>query len=683
MREAQVGGHSMEANPWEQLCADLHIEVMELMMCKEKGTAIIMSGDFNIQWGETRGARVWNSLSALAERCGLVNAGVDKFGASLPETFFSGTKKTAIDHFLVSKRLVAEGAVTGMGIWQDEVVNDSDHRVVVLEVDLAPFLRATVGAMRAPPRQRKWIESRLLLSSGEEVLKYQEAVVRRWGENGLALRLSQLQGQVDQWAREGGVWGQDDEAVRDNMDEVMTLALDSLRAAKTEATGPGRWNKNETRSGKKSPASVKARQLCSKIRKLQQAMRWYEQHCDAVPTQRTRSQLKLGSVFYARYRMAHNISLPELHTMEVVTRDNEVHWMRAMGAAALEVASLKRATNGAQKEVWAKARNKYRQVMLDALKKGNWKRISGQVLGKDREEVDRDMLILGEGSARRVVSEPTEVASALDDKFRGWLTREGVNLWFQKWDEEGKQVTWTHPLFLRTEEGWANRKRLIEGLADARTAEFDGWLNEMMREVPEEMRDSLLLFGRKRLGTQGRLIEEDDYVDRGVTKAIDAPGWDGWWVSVGGNKAADSEGTTGNLFKALRKTVTVRGAGGRENRVVLTDSQFHFFRHMLNLVLRTGMPYRSWCKEVVVTLPKVVGSAHLDHVRPIGLINILRNAFMGVQFEGVQRTWDEMQVLSTRQTGGRAGMGTESMRMVKSVAYEYAYVHRLSVGGGN
>ena len=29
----------------------------------------------------------------------------------------------------------------------------------------------------------------------------------------------------------------------------------------------------------------------------------------------------------------------------------------------------------------------------------------------------------------------------------------------------------------------------------------------------------------------------------------------------GGNKAADSEGTTGNLFKALRKTVTVRGAG--------------------------------------------------------------------------------------------------------------------------
>ena len=201
----------------------------------------------------------------------------------------------------------------------------------------------------------------------------------------------------------------------------------------------------------------------------------------------------------------------------------------------------------------------------------------------------------------------------------------------QKWDEEGKQVTWTHPLFLRTEEGWSNRKKLIEGLAVDRTTEFQGWLDEMLREVPEQMRDSLLLFGRKKLRRQERLIKEDDCLDRGVTKEIDAPRWDCWWASTGGNKAADSEGTTGNLFKALRTTVVAKGAGGRVERVVLTDSQFHFFRHILNLVLQTGMPYRSWRKEVVVTLPKMVGSAHLDHVRPIGLINILRNAFMGVQ----------------------------------------------------
>lgn len=94
------------------------------------------------------------------------------------------------------------------------------------------------------------------------------------------------------------------------------------------------------------------------------------------------------------------------------------------------------------------------------------------------------------------------------------------------------------------------------------------------------------------------------------------------------------------------------------------------------------MIFRSWDTEVLVTLPKIPGSSHLDHTRPIGLIAILRNAFMGIQFEGVQRTWDELQVLSTRNTGGRPGMGTESMRMVKNAGYENAWVYGLTVGGG-
>ena len=45
---------------------------MDMMKCKKKGSAIIMTGDFNIKWNQKRGSGGWNPLNVLASRCGLV-----------------------------------------------------------------------------------------------------------------------------------------------------------------------------------------------------------------------------------------------------------------------------------------------------------------------------------------------------------------------------------------------------------------------------------------------------------------------------------------------------------------------------------------------------------------------------------------------------------------------------------
>ena len=678
MRKEMAKGVSMERTPWDQFCKDIHTEITNLMSCTKRGWAIIMTGDFNIAWGQTRGTGVWSSLEALAERCGLAHAAIHKFGRVLPWTYQSGKNETAIDHVLVSRKLVTDGCLLRMGVWQGGTVNDSDHKVIVVELDLTPYLRITDRGMRTPRPKRKWVESKLRLSDKEQLLQYQVAVVRRWEEVGLKAKLEHVHKVVANWIAGGGIWGQTDTEVQQSMDGLMSDALQQLRKAKGEVAGAGRWNANKTRRHFKYPRSDEARKTVRKIGMLQRSVRsWNSAH-------RSKATLKQCAKDYARYRQVHNLTLPELKWYKSKTMDYP-KWKRAMTRAAQELELLKSTYGKLQRQEWAKLSRDRGTEMVRCVQKGQWRKISSQVLDKERSEVDRDILVLGEGVNRRVITQPEEVSAALDDKFKKWLTRCDDELWFIKRSDDG-EIVWTHPLFARTEQGWAERKQLVEGLAipENNAERFQEWLQRMQDDVPQEMRDSLLLFGRKYLKKQGRLIEQEDYVRRGVMKPVAPDTWDRWWAGVGGNKAADFETTSGNLFKALRAQVDMPVGPHQTRKMNPSYEQFHFFRDMINIVIETGMVYSSWGTEVVVTLPKVIGSSHLDHVRPIGLINVLRNAFMGLQFAGVQRTWDELQVLSTRQTGGRPGMGTESMRMVKNAAFETAYMYRHEcVGAGN
>ena len=158
--------------------------------------------------------------------------------------------------------------------------------------------------------------------------------------------------------------------------------------------------------------------------------------------------------------------------------------------------------------------------------------------------------------------------------------------------------------------------------------------------------------------------------------------WDNYWGMKKRNKAANKDGTSANMFIGLMQELVDPGGKASGANVVRTQRHFAAFRMLLNLVLETGAVYESWAPEVLLTVPKVAGSEAMADVRPLGLLIILRNAFFGIQFIGVKRAQHELEVLSQNQYGGLRGLGTEGCRLAQNCAYEIAWVHHKSVGGG-
>lgn len=144
---------------------------------------------------------------------------------------------------------------------------------------------------------------------------------------------------------------------------------------------------------------------------------------------------------------------------------------------------------------------------------------------------------------------------------------------------------------------------------ESRSAGDEEWLRAILASVPESERWVLELYGRKHVASLGRRIEQADYRARGVMHRITRETWDSYWASAPSNKAADFNNMDGNMFKALRKVVQVEEDGQKVSRV-LTTEVLDTFRELLNVVIDTGMVYKSWAPEVLVTLPKVEGSSN-------------------------------------------------------------------------
>ena len=194
---------------------------------------------------------------------------------------------------------------------------------------------------------------------------------------------------------------------------------------------------------------------------------------------------------------------------------------------------------------------------------------------------------------------------------------------------------------------------------------------------------------------------------------ISAEAWDMYWVSKASNKAADKHGTSPNEFKALRKMVSInaeqeaadrakeerlkqsgKGREGKEKQgqkkkkqqapqICFTSSQFDAFRTMLNVVIDTGMIFSMWAPEVLATLPKVPGSVHVDDIRPIGLVVILRNAFTGTQMRIARVVWYKYDMHAREQFGGVMRVSTDGARLVQNCAFEEGAAYAKDVATGN
>ena len=347
-----------------------------------------------------------------------------------------------------------------------------------------------------------------------------------------------------------------------------------------------------------------------------------------------------------------------------------------------KLASAKKTIRRSSRERWRQCRDKGRAAMLKTLKDGKMKAVYSRIFKQEAAELDRSCVVEGEGEERVVHTTPEAVGNCQRDFFRKWFREGDERCWFIEWGERG-EVVWTHPLYELTPEGRARRHRLVTQIglsAEEQDADFGQFMDGIRHRMPEDIWWTLDLLAVKELKHLGRRVCEADYEERGVMQPITEEVWDNYWGGKKRNKAADKDGTTANMFIALMCEVPNQETGRKE---VLTHRQFDVFRMLLDLVVETGAVYRSWAPEVLLTVPKVVGSEAMADVRPLGLLIILRNAFFGIQFKGVKRTQHELGVLAQNQYGGLKGLGTEGCRLVQNCAYEMAWMEHRSAGGGN
>ena len=104
-------------------------------------------------------------------------------------------------------------------------------------------------------------------------------------------------------------------------------------------------------------------------------------------------------------------------------------------------------------------------------------------------------------------------------------------------------------------------------------------------------------------------------------------------------------------------------------------------RFLLNVPIITGQVYSSWADEILLTVPKVHGSSLLNDIRPIGLIELLRNAFFGIQYATIKDTWEDLELVSTTQYGAQRGIGTAEFRMMEVCIYETCYIDLQTASG--
>ena len=623
-------------------------------------------------WHAAGAGGPFSSLNGFAESLGLVNA-VEARHGKLFWTYAPAA--TAIDHVLVSKQLATSGGVVAAGVWQGAQLNNSDHRMVAVQLDVTPWLKLTMAKARLTKPPRKAHPARIRLDAHDKVLTYQQEVLRLWDAGGLESCLAELQQRVNGWWGGGGVWGEPGEDLLVAMDDLMTQALGVLDAARQKAFG-GSQSGSKVRAKRKQPGGPEARLVTRRLMALHRIRN------DAL--QGHRGWARRGGIKYRDKYGWEGIGVPDHLGSSGGGRPGrkEREWQAFLARVDKKLATAKKTIRRSSRERWRQCRDKGRAAMLKTMKEGKMKAVYSRIFKQEAAELDRSCVVEGEGEERVVHTTPEAVGKCQRDFFRKWFREGDERCWFIEWGERG-EVVWTHTLYELTPEGRARRHRLVTQIglsAEEQDADFGQFMDGIRHRMPEDIWWTLDLLAVKELKHLGRRVCEADYEERGVMQPITEEVWDNYWGGKKRNKAADKDGTTANMFIALMCEVPNQETG---RKGVLTHRQFDVFRMLLDLVVETGAVYRSWAPEVLLTVPKVVGSEAMADVRPLGLLIILRNAFFGIQFKGVKRTQHELGVLAQNQYGGLKGLGTEGCRLVQNCAYEMAWMQHRSAGGGN
>ena len=670
LSENRATTEGIEANPRSQFYRDVYDQLGKFRQSLRMRTAYIFMGDFNEEFNEGRRlGSLFGGIVEFAQVMGLEDAMLARHGGAHRQRRFwtrkEGGAVSCPDHILVSRCLATQDAVRRVGVWQDATMLGSDHRMMGMEVECSRWLGVTARRQRLPKPATRLREPVLYLNDVEKVMRYKIRVMEEFMERGMIKKVEAVQMEMRSRASRGVEFGVDEAQLQEAMDLLDFSFWTMLKECKDDVAGrPVRTDK-KMRSAIKGPSSPAQKKVGRQIREIDRMRHLVWANKGAAK--------KKAAAFVKRYK-AKWLGVPDM-------RWDDTEWWRFEFRLEGKARELKKVHNAAWREQQREKIQKNRKWVRQAHKEKKIRQLMRGVRKARPAALDRDSMEVGQGEEARVVHEAEELGAELRNFFAQWF-KEGQDSWFQHW--ENGVVVWTHLLFRNDSDGWDARERVVEGFSEEETsAEFLAFLHlEIYPGIPEECRWVLSLYGRKYSPVVKRRARQDDYSNRGVMQEITEDMHDAYWTKKSANKAVDAMGVNANLVKALCKAVKVE-VDGEEHEVVVTWEVYEVVRFMLNVVVATGMVYTSWATEILLTAPKVQGSAKMVDVRPLGILMLLRNAFFGIQYRGVKQTWDDLQLVATNQYAAQRGIGTTEFRFMEMVVYEDVYIFDKDIGAGN
>jgi len=678
------GKKGVEDNPKSQFLRDL-FEALKGYFGRDN-TVLIVGGDFNMEWKENLSGRVFSGLKSFAVSLGLTNAMTAKHQRLYPTRFEMKRGKmeaSTPDHILISRYAVAMGALQKVGVWTTRDINHSDHRMLLVEVNLSMLLRLDEKGLKISPKPRRWLPTKLYMNVEDMGAKYQLAVTKLWKAGSCEEMLEDL----EQYAAAFSGWDPDDaedEQLQRKMDKTLANCIQVLLEAEKEVIGPPRKEKKLRARRKELWCRQQASQH-REVRLLQKLLHLCHMGHFAKISELVR-------------RAEGRVDLEWLGTTERALRSSFLRqrWTERVQNRIRKIYSSTHKTQREKDKQQGTSRRKDIRKLLDEKKWGQiYRKIQSKVrVSGDRETVTVEKEVPKPGSTEMevrkvVIADAEAVKDALRSFFANWMG-ENANRWFFKWRgklrfknaekqsrdstlmelEEGTTEATTHPYFTEDSRGFELRAAVANGTL------CQSQLDILEESFPDRCRHILGWYKAKHNDSLGRALEDSDYLCRGLLQPITREKWESYVSEAAANKAPDGWGTHINLFKALKKAYTVQDSSGNSTKECHTIHVFDAFRRLLNVMLDTAHVFSQCSLELLCTLSKVAGSSNISDTRPIGLVEFMRNALDGIQASCIDRTWHETKHLSQKQNGFVRGRGTMQGRWIATTISEHCYMFK-------
>ena len=675
-----IASDERKANPLLQAVHDLLLTISRMMTATKSqqtkdDTQFIIMGDFNTRFEVKPGARstdkkATEALQSMARQLGLAEAMHWLHPGCEPSTYRQsekqGANKSWIDYALITKELLAQGLVTEAGVLQHEQLAGSDHRAYVIEVDLDSVLHLGQQWKQKPSKQKRM--PRLPLQKQDTVALFQRTLVNKWSRGRVSQAQKEAEHAVEQWSRGRDQqadwectsdWGEVDTRVLEPLETFHDAAIKAFTAAWRSAAD--RLPSCTGNSRKDCWSKVYGKQADEYRVLVAVSSMWRTQG----RKQDMLAKLKAVPSVLDRLKWAPTLQDPH-RTWK--------RWLICVALAARELRKLMHGSWRQHNQAEMKGAIKHRSDEYAAGRQG--KPIASWTNKPKKAAPMRSTIVERPDGSKVAVVDPIKVRHTADNKFERWFNdRYGPSTWY-----EG------HVLTARTQAGWAARRRMAQDT-----------LTEQDREgVPERLHYVVRAMQCKHIKSLGCKAHPGLYQEAGLMQEVSPETWRQFWARTKkGIAPGPSELTVDMIWAAQMvlpesvhkqrhqpgkrgtvKQAKLRQADAEEESVCVTAHCFDGLRVLVCMVLATGIVPGGMLRELLCPIDKVEGLVDLANKRPLGLVEMLMQALLGIQVRIVTGVWDDNSMIDDFQVGCTKALGCEAAIMNLMAKLEYSYLHK-------